>query len=92
MLFPPFALNPVFFFIDPHFHHWNTVEVLRDEFIYAQSVDDVQPKVHDAGEATTLGFVAGRVRTAPEDTFDDAVCLANLTRPISHLPFHSHTL
>ena len=51
------------------------MDVLRDEFIHAPSVDKAQPKVDEAREATTrplfpphfIGFVADRVRAALED-------------------------
>ena len=70
-------------------------EVLRDEFIHAQSVDDVQPEVDEAGEATTLffarfiGFVADRVRATLEDSPEHVARLAILLRAVSHSQPHS---
>ena len=66
------------------------MEVLRDDFIHAQLVDDVQPKVDKAREAMTLlfacfiGFVANRVRATPEDTPEHTALLVILLRAVSH--------
>jgi fatty acid synthase subunit alpha, fungi type len=69
---------------------WIAAEVLRDEFIHAQSVDDAQPELDEAGEATTLffarflSFVADRVRATSEDTPEHAARLAVLLKAVSH--------
>jgi fatty acid synthase subunit alpha, fungi type len=69
---------------------WIVVEVLRDEFIHAQSADDAQLTVDEAGEATTLlfarflGFVADRVRATSEDAPEHAARLALLLAAVSH--------
>ncbi len=69
---------------------WIAAEVLRDEFIHAQSADDSQPELDEAGEATTLflarflAFVADRVRVTPEDTPEHAARLAVLLKAVSH--------
>ena len=65
-------------------------EVLRDEFIRAQSVDKAQPEVDEAGEAMTLflahfvGFVADRRRATLDDTPEHATRLAILLSAVSH--------
>ena len=62
----------------------------RKLLVHAQSVDDVQPEVDEAGEATTLflarfiGFVADCVRATLEDTPEHAARLAILLRAVSH--------
>ena len=69
---------------------WIAAEVLRDDFIHTQSVDDVQPEVDEAGEATTLlfahfiGFVTDHIRATPEDISEDTALLTILLRAISH--------
>ncbi|KAF8271214.1 fatty acid synthase [Lactarius quietus] len=71
-------------------NEWIAGEVLRDEFIHAQSVDDAQTELDEAGEATTLffarflGFVADRVRATPEDTPEHVARLAVLLKAVSH--------
>ena len=71
-------------------------EVLRDEFINAQSVDDVQPEVDEAGEATFffacfIGFAADRMRATPEDTPKHATRDQPPDSSQSRLPFRSHS-
>ncbi|KAI9439787.1 fatty acid synthase [Lactarius indigo] len=71
-------------------NEWIAGEVLRDEFIHAQSIDDAQTEIDEAGEATTLffarflGFVADRVRATPEDAPEHAARLAVLLKAVSH--------
>ena len=76
--------------ISTYSDQWIAAEVLRDDFIHTQSVDDVQPEVDKAGEATTLlfarfiGFITDHVRATPEDTPKHVALLTILLRAISH--------
>jgi fatty acid synthase subunit alpha, fungi type len=91
---PPFASSTEsFLVIDPVStcsDQWIAAKVLRGKFIYVQSLDDVQPKVDEAGGAMTLffvcliGFIADCMHATSEDTPKHTACLAILLRAVSH--------